>query len=114
MGKQVVAGLKKGLQLSRLERTPDKREVGGSSPLKPIGRYKERPCVFLENRIQKINLILNILQNLLIEIEVKTSEVTKQLTISFGYKQQAKDREICRENKVSYKCPSMQRYAYEG
>ena len=36
MGKQVVAGLKKGLQLSRLERTPDKREVGGSSPLKPI------------------------------------------------------------------------------
>ena len=26
----------KGLQLSRLERTPDKREVGGSSPLKPI------------------------------------------------------------------------------
>ena len=35
--------------------------VGGSSPLKPIGRYKERPCVFLENRIQKINLILNIL-----------------------------------------------------
>ena len=26
-----------GLQLSRLERTPDKREVGGSSPLKPTG-----------------------------------------------------------------------------
>ena len=25
-----------GLELSRLERTPDKREVGGSSPLKPI------------------------------------------------------------------------------
>ena len=25
----------KGLELSRLERTPDKREVGGSSPLKP-------------------------------------------------------------------------------
>ena len=24
-----------GLQLSRLERTPDKREVGGSSPLRP-------------------------------------------------------------------------------
>ena len=24
-----------GLSLSRLERTPDKREVGGSSPLKP-------------------------------------------------------------------------------
>ena len=39
MGKQVAAGLKEkndmGLQLSRLERTPDKREVGGSSPLKP-------------------------------------------------------------------------------
>ena len=26
-----------GLKLSRLERTPDKREVGGSSPLKPTG-----------------------------------------------------------------------------
>ena len=26
-----------GLSLSWLERTPDKREVGGSSPLKPIG-----------------------------------------------------------------------------
>ena len=25
-----------GLQLSRLERAPDKREVGGSSPLEPI------------------------------------------------------------------------------
>ena len=37
--------------------------------------------VFLENRIQKINLILNILL-----IEVKTSEVTKQLNISYGYK----------------------------
>ena len=41
MGKQVVAGLKKGLQLSRLERTPDKREVGGSSPLKPIREPKQ-------------------------------------------------------------------------
>ena len=40
MGEQVAAGfikkLIKGLQLSWLERTPDKREVGGSSPLKPI------------------------------------------------------------------------------
>ena len=36
MEKQVAAGLiKKGLYLSWLERTPDKREVGGSSPLKP-------------------------------------------------------------------------------
>ena len=52
MGEQVAAGFKEketvetvlyklrkkqveGLQLSRLERTPDKREVGGSSPLKP-------------------------------------------------------------------------------
>ena len=41
-------------------------------------RYSRR--VFLENRIQKINLILNILL-----IEVKTSEVTKQLNISYGY-----------------------------
>ena len=39
VGEQVAAKLKKnmGLQLSWLERTPDKREVGGSSPLKPIG-----------------------------------------------------------------------------
>ena len=36
MGKQVDAGFQMGLLLSRLERTPDKREVGGSSPLKPI------------------------------------------------------------------------------
>ena len=30
-----------GSQLSRLERTPDKREVGGSSPLEPmfLGSY---------------------------------------------------------------------------
>ena len=28
-----------GLQLSRLERTPDKREVGGSSPLKPTSGW---------------------------------------------------------------------------
>ena len=33
----------KGLKLSRLERTPDKREVGGSSPLKPTSlRDKEK------------------------------------------------------------------------
>ena len=37
MGEQVAARLQMGLELSRLERTPDKREVGGSSPLKPIG-----------------------------------------------------------------------------
>ena len=36
MGIQVAAGFM-GLQLSWLERTPDKREVGGSSPLKPTG-----------------------------------------------------------------------------
>ena len=36
MGTQVAAG-SMGLQLSWLERTPDKREVGGSSPLKPTG-----------------------------------------------------------------------------
>ena len=60
MGEQVAARLYGGVaQLG--EHLPCKREVGGSSPLKPIGRYKERPCVFLENRIQKINLILNIL-----------------------------------------------------
>ena len=49
MGEQVVARSKKkglaflpGLQLSWLERTPDKREVGGSSPLKPIGVEAQR------------------------------------------------------------------------
>ena len=31
----------KGLQLSWLERTPDKREVGGSSPLKPMTYKRE-------------------------------------------------------------------------
>ena len=36
MGTQVADGFM-GLQLSWLERTPDKREVGGSSPLKPTG-----------------------------------------------------------------------------
>ena len=41
MGEQVAARLNKGLQLSWLERTPDKREVGGSSPLKPITLRKE-------------------------------------------------------------------------
>ena len=35
MGEQVAARLQMGLELSWLERTPDKREVGGSSPLKP-------------------------------------------------------------------------------
>ena len=35
MGTQVAAGFM-GLQLSWLERTPDKREVDGSSPFKPI------------------------------------------------------------------------------
>ena len=33
-----------GLQLSRLERTPDKREVGGSSPLKPT--FKQKPKTY--------------------------------------------------------------------
>ena len=36
MGEQVDARVM-GWELSRLERTPDKREVGGSSPLKPTG-----------------------------------------------------------------------------
>ena len=42
MGEQVVARFE-GLQLSWLERTPDKREVGGSSPLKPTsGMHDEK------------------------------------------------------------------------
>ena len=59
MGEQVAARFM-GLQLSRLERTPDKREVGGSSPLKPIGclysRWKCRTLkteyiqIFLDNQ----------------------------------------------------------------
>ena len=40
MGEQVVARFE-GLQLSWLERTPDKREVGGSSPLKPISEMHD-------------------------------------------------------------------------
>ena len=42
VGEQVAAKLQKnmGLQLSWLERTPDKREVGGSSPLKPTYKPK--------------------------------------------------------------------------
>ena len=52
MGKQGAARLM-GLSLSRLERTPDKREVGGSSPLKPIafGQCRVKPAVKI-NRIQ--------------------------------------------------------------
>ena len=42
MGEQVGARIM-GLQLSWLERTPDKREVGGSSPLKPIGLNEPEP-----------------------------------------------------------------------
>ena len=42
MGEQVAANFK-GLQLSWLERTPDKREVGGSSPLKPTGLNEPEP-----------------------------------------------------------------------
>ena len=34
-GKAGGCQIEMGLSLSRLERTPDKREVGGSSPLKP-------------------------------------------------------------------------------
>ena len=48
MGEQVAARSKKkgktflsGLQLSWLERTPDKREVGGSSPLKPTSEMHD-------------------------------------------------------------------------
>ena len=55
MGKQVAAGLNSGLQLSRLERTPDKREVGGSSPLKPTVNQKIHES-YLENRISKIKI----------------------------------------------------------
>ena len=34
-----------GLEFSRLERTPDKREVGGSSPLKPIGKQLNKIAI---------------------------------------------------------------------
>ena len=97
MGKQVVAGLKKGLQLSRLERTPDKREVGGSSPLKPIREPKQRhkrlwkregtlelkkiSCLYLENRIpnQRINQTMrNVLKKTFHGDRDKTSKSNKQ------------------------------------
>ena len=52
--------------------------------------------MFLENRIQKINLILNILI-----IEVKTSEVTKQLNISYGYIMQAQRNADLREDAMN-------------
>ena len=51
-----------GLYLSRLERTPDKREVGGSSPLKPIQmaiKLSDIECVPWKPNTE-INLILNI------------------------------------------------------
>ena len=38
--------LNRGLQLSWLERTPDKREVGGSSPLKPTQINVKQPQGF--------------------------------------------------------------------
>ena len=40
-----------GLELSRLERPPDKREVGGSSPLKPT-RQLSVVKEYLENWIK--------------------------------------------------------------
>ena len=52
-----------GLYLSRLERTPDKREVGGSSPLKPISygglaQLGERlPC---KQEVTSSNLVFSI------------------------------------------------------
>ena len=55
--------------------------------------------MFLENRIQKINLILNIL--LYEIIEVKTSEVTKQLNISYGYIMQAQRNADLREDAMN-------------
>ena len=48
-----------GLQLSRLERTPDKREVGGSSPLRPTKicafRIFFHTCVPCVRGVQKEN-----------------------------------------------------------
>ena len=39
MSSNLTISIQMGLELSRLERTPDKREVGGSSPLKPIDSF---------------------------------------------------------------------------
>ena len=48
-----------GLQLSRLERTPDKREVGGSSPLRPT--KFSASCMFSQARIPTYSsLVANI------------------------------------------------------
>ena len=59
MGTQVAAGFM-GLQLSWLERTPDKREVGGSSPLKPTGHLPKMTDIKKEapGGAQVINLRL--------------------------------------------------------
>ena len=42
-----------GSQLRWLERAPDKREVGGSSPLEPTKLTKVSKNVFIENRIKQ-------------------------------------------------------------
>ena len=50
-----TSSLYRGLQLSWLERTPDKREVDGSSPFKPT-EHKRVQSLYLENRILKFKL----------------------------------------------------------
>ena len=43
------------IQLSWLERTPDKREVGGSSPLKPIRRKRLRNSIVEVGSMAKLD-----------------------------------------------------------
>ena len=76
-------------------------EIGALDDCMAVRKGQKWPYVFLENRIQKINLILNILL-----IEVKTSEVTKQLNISYGYKIASKrQRNLSREQSILSKVP---------
>ena len=51
MGEEVDCRIYMGESSAGLERTPDKREVGGSSPLKPIAWQRVNPAVKI-NRIQ--------------------------------------------------------------
>ena len=71
-------------------------KIGALDDCMAVRKGQEWPYVFLENRIQKINLILNILL-----IEVKTSEVTKQLNISYGYIMQAQRNADLREDAMN-------------
>ena len=109
MGKQVAARMKMGLQLSRLERTPDKREVGGSSPLKPIirGRSSVGRAPALQaggqefeslrlHRMRKSSVIKKLYLENFIQRERLINSRKKKIKTS--EKKQTKKYEICEDN----------------